>query len=138
MVLLLERRDPASLCRTLECRLLPDNKHRLEEIFEERISFKFCVSPGQEGLVVLDGVQFIRGRVAALARKLLLGVVGPRAVRDVNVTAAEVAAAFEGRRGGRDAVYDDTRRKKVGVLRERKERTRSEIPGLAPASSSLA
>lgn len=84
------------------------------------------MSPGQEGLVVFDGVQLVRGRVAALAWKLSLGVVGPRASRDVNVAPAEVAASFEGRRGRRDAVYDDTWREEVGVLRDQDgERTQT-------------
>lgn len=78
-----------------------------------------CVSPGQEGLVMFDGVQLVRGRVAALAWELPLGVVGPRAARDVDVAAAEVAASLEGRRGRRDAVYDDTWREEVRVLRGR-------------------
>lgn len=69
--------------------------------------------------MVFDGVQLVRGRVAALAWKLSLGVVGPRAARDVDVAAAEMAASFEGRRGRRDAVYDNTWREKVRVLRDR-------------------
>lgn len=72
--------------------------------------------------MVFDGVQLVRGGVAAFAWKLLLGVVRPRAVRDVNVAAAEMAASFEGWRGRRSTVYDDTRRKKFCVLRERDER----------------
>lgn len=72
--------------------------------------------------MVFDGVQLVRGGVTAFAWKLLLGVVRPRAVRDVNVAAAEMAASFKGRRGRRDTVYDDTRRKKFCVLRERNER----------------
>lgn len=68
---------------------------------------------------MFDGVQLVRGGVAALAWKLSLGVVGPRAARDVDVATAEMAASFEGRRGLRDAVYDDTWREKVCVLRDR-------------------
>lgn len=67
--------------------------------------------------MVLDGVQLVGGGVAALARQLLLGVVGPRAARDVDVAAAQVAAAFEGRRRRGDAVYDNTGREKFCVLR---------------------
>lgn len=76
------------------------------------------VSPGEEGLVMFDGVQLVRGGVAALARELPLGVVGARAARDVDVTAAEVTASFEGRRGRRNAIYDNTWREKVRVLKE--------------------
>lgn len=67
---------------------------------------------------MFDGVQLVRGGVAALARELPLGVVGARAARNVDVATAEVTASFEGRRGRRNAVYDDTRRKKVRVLKD--------------------
>lgn len=67
---------------------------------------------------MFDGVQLVRGGVAALARELPLGVVDARAARDVDVTAAEVTAAFEGRRGRRNAVYDDTWREKIRVLKD--------------------
>lgn len=77
--------------------------------------------------MVLDGVQLVRGRVAALARQLPLGVVGPRAARDVDVAAAEVAAAFQGRRGrgGEDAVDDDARRQKVRVLGQARKKNKN-------------
>lgn len=85
-----------------------------------------AVSPGQEGLVVFDGVQLVCGRVAALAWKLSLGVVGPRAARDVDVAPTEVTASFQGWRGGGNAVDDDAWREKVRVLkqvkRERKKK----------------
>lgn len=68
--------------------------------------------------MVFDGVQLVGGGVAALARKLLLGVVGPRAARDVDVAPAEMAASFEGRRRRRDAVYDNTWGQQVCVLRD--------------------
>lgn len=78
---------------------------------------RVCV-PGQEGLVMLDGVQLVCGRVATLARKLSLGIVGARAARDVDVAAAQVTASLQGRRGRAAAVYDDARREEVRVLRE--------------------
>lgn len=71
---------------------------------------------------MFDGVQLVRGGVAALAWKLSLWVVGPRAARDVDVAAAEMAASFKGRRGRRDAIYDDTWREKVCVLRDRENK----------------
>lgn len=51
--------------------------------------------PGQEGLVLLNGVQLIGGRVAPLAGQLPFGVLGAVAVRDVNVAAAEMPAALQ-------------------------------------------
>lgn len=73
--------------------------------------------------MVFDGVQLVGGRVAAFAWKLSLGVVGPWAAGDVDVAAAEMAASFEGRRGGRRAaVDDDTRREEVCVLRDREDK----------------
>ena len=74
------------------------------------------VSPGEEGLVVLDGVQLVGGGVAAFARQLCPGVVGAGAAGDVDVAAAQVAASFEGRRRRGDAVDDDARREKLRVL----------------------
>lgn len=67
--------------------------------------------------MVFDGVQLVCGRVTALSWKLFLWVVGPRAARDVDVAAAEMPTSLEGRRGRRDAVYNDAWRKKVCVLR---------------------
>lgn len=49
--------------------------------------------------MMFDGVQLIRRGVAALAWKLPLRVVGPRAARDVDVATAEMTASFQGRRG---------------------------------------
>lgn len=97
-------------------------------------------APGQEGLVVLDGVQLVGGGVAALARQLPLGVVGPRAAGDVDVAPAEVAAALQGRRGGGDAVDDDARREEVGVLRQvRRKRNHAEQPSwVGPLALALA
>lgn len=66
---------------------------------------------------MFDGVQLVGG-VAALARQLPLRVVGPRAAWDVDVAPTEVPAAFQGWRGGGDAVDDDARREKVRVLRQ--------------------
>lgn len=71
---------------------------------------------------MLDGVQLVRGRVAALAGELPLGVVGAGAARDVDVAAAEVTAPLQGRRGRTAAVYDDARGEKVCVLRSDTER----------------
>lgn len=77
--------------------------------------------------MVLDGVQLVGGGVAALARQRPLGVVGPRAARDVDVAPTEVAAALQGWRGGRGAVDDDARREEVRVLGQvRRRRTQSE------------
>lgn len=84
----------------------------------ESLSPYFRVSPGEEGLVMFDGVKFVCGGVATLAWKLSLGVVGARAARDVNVATAEMTASFEGRRGRRNAVYDNTRREKIRVLKD--------------------
>lgn len=56
----------------------------------------FLIGPRQEGLVLLDGVQFVGGGVATLAGQLLFGVVGTAAARDVDVTATQVTAAFQG------------------------------------------
>lgn len=67
--------------------------------------------------MVLNGVQLVGGGVAALTRELFLGVVGPRAAWDVDVAAAQMAASLEGRRGRRNAVYDDTRGQKICVLK---------------------
>lgn len=72
--------------------------------------------------MVFNGVQLVGGRIAALAWKLPLGVVGPRAARDVDVAPAEVAAAFQGRRGGGNAVDDDAWREEVRVLKQAKRR----------------
>lgn len=74
---------------------------------------------------MFDGVQLIRGGVAALAWKLFLGVIWPRAARDVDIAAAEMAASFKGRRGRRDAVDDNTWREKVCVLMDGENRTRN-------------
>lgn len=68
--------------------------------------------------MVFDGVQLVGGRVAALAGKLSLGVVGSRAARDVNVAPTEVTAAFEGWRGGGNAVDDNAWREEVRVLKQ--------------------
>lgn len=51
--------------------------------------------PGQEGLVLLDGVQLIGGRVTPLAGQLPLGVLGAIAAGDVNVAAAQVPTALQ-------------------------------------------
>lgn len=72
---------------------------------------------------MFDGVQLVCRRVAALAWKLSLGVVGTRAARDVNVATTEMSASFQGGRGRRNTVYDNARREKVCVLKVMKERT---------------
>lgn len=56
-------------------------------------------TPGQESLVLFYGVQFVGGRVTSLAWQLPFGVVTCTGTRDVDVTATEVAAALQGRRG---------------------------------------
>lgn len=87
---------------------------------------------------MFDGVQLVRGGVAAFARKLPLWVVGPRAARDVDVATAEMAASFEGRRRRRDAVYDNTWRQKVRVLRDgdgENKHVKSEAVSLMHATS---
>lgn len=88
---------------------------------------------------MLDGVQLVGGRVAALARQLPLGVVGPRAAGDVDVAPAEVPAAFQGWRGGGDAVDDDARREEVRVLRQgRRERNPRLSSGRGPLALAFA
>lgn len=72
---------------------------------------------------MFDGVQLVRGGVAALARELPLRVVGARAARDVDVAPTQVAAAFEGGRGRGDAVDDDARREEVRVLKQAQRKT---------------
>lgn len=54
-------------------------------------------APGEEGLVLLDRVQFVGGGVASFTRHLLSGVFARTGTRDVDVTAAEIAAAIQGR-----------------------------------------
>lgn len=53
-------------------------------------------APGEEGLVLLDRVQFVGGRVAPFARQLLFGVIAGAGAGDVDVAPAEVAAALQG------------------------------------------
>lgn len=87
--------------------------------------------------MVFDGVQLVRGRVTALAWKLSLGVVRPRAARDVDVAPTEVAAAFEGWRGGGNAVDDDARREKVRVLKQAERKKRERADDCPPPRSGL-
>lgn len=54
--------------------------------------------PGQKGLVLFYGVQFISGGITSLAWHLSLGVVSGACPGDVNVAATELAAALQGRR----------------------------------------
>lgn len=54
-------------------------------------------APGEEGLVLLDGVQFVGGGVASFALQLLFGVIACAGTGDVDVTPAEMAAALQGR-----------------------------------------
>ena len=60
----------------------------------------FCYTthntPGQESLVLFYYVKFIGGRVTSLAWQLSLSVIACTGTRDVDVTATEVAAAFQG------------------------------------------
>lgn len=69
----------------------------------QRLTGNSCLpaanAPGEEVLVLLDGVQFVGGGVASFARQLLLGVIAYAGTRDVDVAPAEVAAALQGRRG---------------------------------------
>lgn len=51
--------------------------------------------PGQEGLVLLDGVQLIGGRITPFARQLPSGVLSAVAAGDVNVAAAQVPTALQ-------------------------------------------
>lgn len=67
------------------------------------VLFDFCHpepnTPGEEGLVLFYRVQLVGGGVAPLAWKLFLGVFARTGTRDVDVAAAEVAAALQGGRG---------------------------------------
>lgn len=74
-------------------------------------------TPGQEGLVLLYCVQLVGGGVASLTWQLPLGVVTCTGTWDVDVTAAEVAAALQGRRRrSMSTVDNDTRREEVLIL----------------------
>lgn len=76
-------------------------------------------SPGEEGLVLSDGVELVGGGVAPLAGQLFLGVV-LTAAGDVDVAAAQVSAALQvGVPGAVAVVHDDPRREQVIVLRPR-------------------
>lgn len=102
MVLLLDLRDAVSLRKMLECKLR-GQQHRV--ITGSRLKSKdrmdFCLpavnAPGEEGLVLLDRVQFVGGGVASFARQLLFGVIACTGTGDVDVTPAEMAAALQGR-----------------------------------------
>jgi len=62
-------------------------------------------------------VQFVGGRVTSLALQLSLGLVTCTGTRNINVTATEVAAAFQSWRGrSLSAVDDDARGEEVLVL----------------------
>lgn len=56
-------------------------------------------TPGKEGLVLFYCVQFISGGIASLAWQLSFGVFACTGTRYVNVTAAEMAASLQSRRG---------------------------------------
>lgn len=77
-------------------------KHELN-FFVVGVCKDFCHpeanTPGQEGLVLFYRVQLIGGGVASLAWKLFLGVFTRTGTWDVDVAAAEVAAALQGGRG---------------------------------------
>lgn len=64
---------------------------------EPRLAGFHVAAPGEEGLVLLDRVQFVGGGVASFTRHLLSGVFACTGTRDVDVTAAEMAAALQGR-----------------------------------------
>lgn len=51
--------------------------------------------PGQKSLVLFNCVQFVSGGVASLARQLSLGLITCTGARNINVTATQVAAAFQ-------------------------------------------
>ena len=51
--------------------------------------------PGQEGLVLLNGVQLIGGRITPFAGQLPSGVLGAIAAGDVNVAAAQVPTTLQ-------------------------------------------
>lgn len=55
----------------------------------------FQTLPGQEGLVLLNGVQLIGGRIAPFAGQLPSGVLGAIAAGDVNVAAAQVPTTLQ-------------------------------------------
>lgn len=75
-------------------------------------------TPGQEGLVLFYCVQFVGGGVASLAWQLSLVVIANAGSRNVYVTATEVAAALQRRRGRpMPAVDNDAGREEVLVLR---------------------
>lgn len=111
IVLLLDLRETASFRKTLECKL--EGQHKVSPHVEDKSDIKprlssffllsqvriFANAPGQEGLVLFDRVQFVGGGVTSLAWQLSLGVVTCASTRDVYVTATEVTAALQGRRG---------------------------------------
>ena len=80
--------------------------------------------PGQEGVVLFDGVHLVGGGIAPLAGQRFLGVVGGGGARagDVDVAAAEVAAGLQA--GGRQALpagHHEARRQQVLVLLQNHE-----------------
>lgn len=121
MVLLLDVRDAVSLRKMLECKLQGQHRVITGRRPKSKDRLDFCVpaanAPGEEGLVLLECVQFVGGGVAPFARQLLLGVIACSGTGDVDVTAAEMAAALQGRRGRpMAAVHSNSRRKEVLVL----------------------
>lgn len=82
-------------------------------------------SPGQEGLVLFDGVELVGGGVAAFAGQLFFGVVRTAGARNVYITAAEVPTALQSQTRARawtravSAVYNDPRWQKVIVLQRK-------------------
>lgn len=134
MVLLLDLRDAASLRSTLECKLQVGHREHRHTKPPARVCV--CVSaapsgvgrapghvPGQERLMLSDGVQLVGGRVTSLAWQLSLGVFTRTGARDVDVATTEVAAALQGRGGrARPAADGDAWGQEVLVLQEHPSR----------------
>lgn len=82
-------------------------------------------SPGQEGLVLFDGVELVGGGVTAFAGQLFFGVVRTAGTRNVYITAAEVPTALQSQTRARAwtravrAVYNDPWRQQVIVLQRK-------------------
>lgn len=108
IVLLLDLRETVSFLRTLECKL--EGQLKVISMRTKSTENKDCQrffffyhptlnTPGQEGLVLFYCVHFVGGGVASLAWQLSLVVVACAGTGDVDVAAAEVAAALQGGRG---------------------------------------
>lgn len=98
MVLLLDLREAVSLRKMLECKLESERQVVTcgrREINKNKDWLPAVDGPGEEGLVLLDRVQFVGGGVASFAGHLLSAVLACSGTRDVDVTAAEMAAALQ-------------------------------------------